>query len=139
VCRFWNNLTLPIYYNKIILTGAQIKFLNSNLLLGDKDQDQKFAYGKWVKALSSPMINWSLVFDNNVEAEADEDEDVDEEEEEEGMEEDAEDDEGFAGVPKFNSQEFLNLLSHLPNLKVIDIMSNAYYEFYMTLLANKGS
>lgn len=44
----------------------------------------------------------------------------------------------FASIPKFSSKAFTQLLSYLPNLKKIDLQSNAHFEFYTTILANYG-
>lgn len=153
VCKHWSLFAIPIYYTTLSLSGEHINFLNSKLLL--YEQDQQFAHGKFVKALISPefssvydtqykyyngpyLLDPSLIRDHEADEEDEEDEEVEEVEEDEEDEEDDEDEDTFGSIPKFSSAAFLKLLSYLPNLKKIDLYSNAYYEFYMTILANYG-
>lgn len=155
VNKYWASLSIPIYYQAIYLSGAQIEYLNSKLLLSDKDQDQQFEYGKHVKALISPEFPCSfqqdprfIHYNSEPEDTIDDDNDNDDDDYyydgylEDGAEDedDGDDDEldNFEMIPVFSSQAFLKLLSYLPNLKKIDLFTSAYYEFYMTILISQG-
>ncbi|KAI7877891.1 uncharacterized protein EV154DRAFT_576542 [Mucor mucedo] len=178
VCHQLSSFAIPIFYSTLTLTGKQIDFWNSKLLLSE--QDQQFAHGKFVQVLVAPPIGFMFGFaykhflqmylaelrvsgeeeeeeeenegfldEEEDEEEEEEEEDEEEEEEEEEDEEEEEEEEeaeveeeeeadSFLSIPKFSSVAFTKLLSYLPNLKTIDLFSNAYYEFYITILANYG-
>lgn len=54
VCKKWNTLTIPLYFEELYLTVGKIEYLHSKML--DKGENRQLCNSNWIKEISCPQI-----------------------------------------------------------------------------------
>jgi hypothetical protein len=118
VCKNWQAPAIQAYYEEILIKESKIKFVKSNLLHKEEDDpDQQFAYyGQSTKKLTITVDSETYGFFN------------------EGS--NCQEDGNKDSSSKLKTEEFLLLLSYLPNLKIINLSFSAYHNYYMAILCD---